>query len=207
MRNKQSEKTEITKERILAAAEKEFSEKGYFGARVDAIAALSGVNKRMIYEHFVNKEVLYEITLLAVYERLAECERAFIIDDLDPVLAIKNIIYVYFRFLEENPSFVRMLMWENLNHAKALGNEKSRALKEPAFTYIKKQIRRGKEQGIFRQDIDEYQIVVSMMNFGFSYFSNMHTLSVILDRDMSAHEQILRRADFVSNMMIKYLVV
>lgn len=205
MRERQSKKTEITKEKILAAAEKEFSDKGFFGARIDSIAELSGVNKRMIYEHFTNKELLYETTLLAVYARLAECERTFIIDGLSPADAIKNLIHVYFSFLEENPTFVRMLMWENLNNAKALSDEKSRTLKDPAIKYIKEQIRKGKSEGIFKPDADEYQIVVSVMNFGFSYFSNIHTLSVILGQKMSDSEEIRRRADFVSDMIIGHL--
>ena len=58
---KQSEKSELTRERILAAAEEEFSEKGFYGARIDSIAAASGMNKRMIYAHFDSKEKLYTL--------------------------------------------------------------------------------------------------------------------------------------------------
>ena len=42
MRQKQP-KSEITKEKILAAAESEFSDKGFFGARIDEIAAVAGI--------------------------------------------------------------------------------------------------------------------------------------------------------------------
>ena len=57
----QIEKSELTKNKILAAAECEFSEKGIWGARIDAIAASAGVNKRMIYEHYESKEGLYKV--------------------------------------------------------------------------------------------------------------------------------------------------
>ena len=60
---------------------------------------------------------------------------------------------------------------------------------------------------VFREDIDEYQIIVSLMNFGFSYFSNIHTLSAILGRDMTDSTEILKRAEFVSNMILEYLVI
>ena len=59
----QIEKSELTKNKILAAAEGEFSEKGIWGARIDAIAESAGVNKRMIYEHYGNKENLYKTVL------------------------------------------------------------------------------------------------------------------------------------------------
>ncbi len=201
-----TKKSEITKSKILAAAENEFSNKGYFGARIDEIAKSAGVNKRMIYEHFGNKDELYQKVLISVYEKLALEERAFFVDRLDPKLAIKNIVYVYFKFLEETPSFVRMLMWENLNSAQCLSKNEVRQLKEPTINYIKEQIKRGKEQGIFKEDADEYQIIVSLMNFGFSYFSNIHTLSAIFNKDMSSGAEVMKRADFISNMILEYLI-
>ncbi len=199
-------KSEVTKAKILAAAESEFSEKGFFGARVDEIASIAGVNKRMIYEHFDSKEGLYRQVLLSVYEKLAESERGFFVDNLEPSLAIKNIVYVCFRFLEQTPSFVRMLMWENLYSAKNLSADAVRSLKELTIDYIKEQINRGKACGAFKKDVDEYQVIVSIMNFGFSYFSNIHTLSSIFNRNMNDPAEVLKRADFVSNMILEYLL-
>ena len=59
--------------------------------------------------------------------------------------------------------------------------------------------------GIFATDIDEEQMVISLLNFEFSYFSNMHTLSGILKTDLSDAVEISKRAAFVSDMFIKYL--
>jgi AcrR family transcriptional regulator len=50
---------EGTQARILDAAFEEFCEKGLAGARVDAIADRAGVNKRMLYHYFGNKEELF----------------------------------------------------------------------------------------------------------------------------------------------------
>src|SRR5215468_9923266 len=61
-----------TQERILAAALREFSEKGFAGARVDRIARRARVNKRMLYHYFGNKESLFrEILARKVRERAA----------------------------------------------------------------------------------------------------------------------------------------
>jgi len=49
-----------SKIRILKAAEGEFATKGFDGARVDAIAALAGVNKALIYYYFKSKSGLLE---------------------------------------------------------------------------------------------------------------------------------------------------
>ena len=205
MAEKQYRKSEITRERLLAVAEKEFAEWGFFGARVDEIARAADINKRMLYAHFGSKEGLYSEVLLSVYERLAECEKQFIIEGLDPLASIRNIVFVSFKFLSDNPNFVRLLLWENLNRAGAVPRAELEKLKAPTLDYMNRQIKRGKLMGLFRADADEYQTVLSLMNLCFSYFSNIHTMSAILSRDMASESDIHARAEYISDMLIKYL--
>ena len=203
--NRDNCKDAPTRDRILIAAEREFSEKGFFGARVDEIAHIANINKRMIYAHFGSKEGLYSSVLLEVYRRLAECERRFITDEEDPEESIKNIVMISFDFLVENPSFVRMLMWENLNNGASVPSEDIVHLKNPGVEYMRAQIRRGKEIGVFRPDANEDQTILSLMSFCFSYFSNIHTMSVIFGRDLTDADEVDARAEYVADMILKYL--
>lgn len=205
MAEKRSKKSELTREKLLEVAEEQFAERGFFGARVDEIAEAANINKRMLYAHFGSKEGLYQAVLLKTYERLAECERQFIVIGLDPVISIRNIIFVSFKFLSENPNFVRMLLWENLNNGKAVPREALVKLKEPTIDYMRRQIRRGKVMGLFREDADEYHTVLSLMNHCFAYFSNIHTMSAILGRDMASESEVKARAEYVADTIIKYL--
>lgn len=207
MKLKQCEKSELTREKILDAAVDEFAEKGFWGARVDAIAESSGINKRMIYAHFESKEKLYSKVLLIAYEWVAECERRFMVEESDPVTSIRNIIAKEFDFLSENSKFVRLLMWENLNRALYIPRDELIKLKTPTFEFIRRQVRRGKEAGIFSHEVDEHQMVLSLMTFGFAYFSNAHTLSALLGSDLTTKENVQKRSDFISDMIIKYLCV
>ncbi len=52
-----------TRERIMAAAQKEFAASGFAGARTDAIARRAHVNERMIFYCFESKEGLYRAVL------------------------------------------------------------------------------------------------------------------------------------------------
>ena len=52
-----------TRERIMAAAQKEFAANGFAGARTDAIARRAHVNERMIFYCFESKEGLYRAVL------------------------------------------------------------------------------------------------------------------------------------------------
>ena len=54
---------DATRARILAAAEDLFAAAGFAGTRIDAVAARSGANKRMIYHYFGGKEALFEAVL------------------------------------------------------------------------------------------------------------------------------------------------
>ena len=91
-------KSEVTREKLIKVAEDIFAEKGFSGARVDEIAKISGVNKRMIYAHFTNKENLYKEVLNRVYGRMVEMENNQDMDlPADEVL--RKIISGYFEYL------------------------------------------------------------------------------------------------------------
>ena len=80
--------SERSRQDILQAAERQFAEKGFYGARVDEIAAAAAINKRMIYEYFGSKELLYKQVLFQVYRRLETAERNLIEHQLSGITLI-----------------------------------------------------------------------------------------------------------------------
>lgn len=60
MDKQNSKPTKSTEQLILEAAEKEFSVKGFDGARTSAIAAEAGVTHAMLHYYFRSKEKLFE---------------------------------------------------------------------------------------------------------------------------------------------------
>ncbi|NLA83936.1 MAG: TetR/AcrR family transcriptional regulator, partial [Clostridiales bacterium] len=164
-----------TKREILFAAEQEFAEKGFYGARVDQIAKLANINKRMIYEYFGNKEELYKTVLVHVYGRLGERETKLLDQEIDPVDAVKKLIRLHFDFLRDNPTYVSLLLWENLNQGHSFERKGIKEIRDPALQQIRKVIRRGKAEGAFRKEADEDQFLLSLLTFSFPYFSNRFT--------------------------------
>ncbi len=57
-----------TRERLLDSAEREFTQRGYSGARVDRIARAAHLNKQLLYYYFGGKRDTY----IAVLTRMAE---------------------------------------------------------------------------------------------------------------------------------------
>lgn len=74
-------RSDQTRQRILQAAIREFSDHGLAGARTGAIADAAQVNKALLYYYFRDKEALYTAALGAVAAKVAESALAVL--DLD----------------------------------------------------------------------------------------------------------------------------
>ena len=61
-----TDRSDQTRARILAAAIREFSYDGMAGARTERIAEAAGVNKALLYYYFTSKQALYDAALESV---------------------------------------------------------------------------------------------------------------------------------------------
>jgi AcrR family transcriptional regulator len=68
--------SEITRERLLKAAERLFAERGYEATSVRAIVAKARVNQAAVNYHFAGKEGLYREVLRAAFRALTENQLA-----------------------------------------------------------------------------------------------------------------------------------
>jgi TetR/AcrR family transcriptional regulator len=99
---------ERSRERILAAALEEFSERGFAGARVDAIARRAGLNKQLISHHFGGKQALYD----AVMRARRSGAGGEMIDRPGP---LPDALGWIFDRARHDPSWMRVLLWEALD--------------------------------------------------------------------------------------------
>ena len=197
---------EQTKERILAAAIEEFSSQGLGGARIDAIAARAGANKRMIYHYFGNKDQLFVHVLEAVYTHIRSHERELSLDDLDPDAAMRELVRYTFVYFVENPHFIRLLNNENLYEAAHLKMLPAiRDMHMPLTEQIKTILDRGAAAGVFRRGVDPVQLYISIAGVGYFYLSNVHTLSTIFGRPLGSPEAIAERRRHVIDVVMGYL--
>ena len=203
---KYMKKSDITKQKILQAAEQAFAEKGLYGARVDEISELAGVNKRMIYAYFGNKEELYVAVLDMVYGRIAEHEQMVLTRDADCVELMKKSIESGFVYLYNNQTFVKIVLWENMNEARYLKESVGKQVKTASFDLLRSIIRKGIEQGVFRDDLDVDELILSTQMLSYSYFSNIHTMAYIMDKDFFREEEIKKRCAHITDMILGYIM-
>ena len=175
------------REAILAAARQEFSTKGAAGARVNEIAARSGVNKQLIYYYFGNKEGLYAAALEAVYGEIRELEQGLLLEEESPDEAMRALVAFSFDYLAAHPEFIGMLKHENASGAQHIQqSETLQGMNSPLIALIRKTLKRGVDAGVFRKGIDPLNLYISIAGMSYFFFSNRSTLSSIFGRDLAA---------------------
>lgn len=203
---KRQRNSEKTKADILEAGRVEFCERGFEGARVDAIAERAGANKRLIYHYFGNKEDLYRAVLLDAYQVIRQGERALSLDQYAPADAMDRLVRFTFRHFLANPWFPRLLGTENIENARFLKTLPDiKALHSPLVGQIAAIIERGNIAGVFRRDVDPVQLYISIAALGFFYVSNTATLSVIFERDLTSIGMVQEREAHAVQMVLDYL--
>jgi TetR/AcrR family transcriptional regulator len=141
-----------TSEKIISAACREFSRKGFAGARTDAIARSAGVNERMIFYCFESKEGIYREVLkrkLKEIMRLVESD-----PDDDFAAGLVN----GFEMCAGDVDFLRMAQWEALEGGKqrSVASEERQILLRTAAA----KLRRLKLSGALPPDADEHMLLL-----------------------------------------------
>lgn len=198
---------EATREAILAAATHEFAQHGLAGARVDRIAERAGINKRMLYYYFGQKDGLFLAVLEGAYQRIREEEHQLSLDRVEPTEAIRRLIAFTWNYYIAHPEFLTLLNTENLHRARHLKkSSKVRTLHSPFVATIAEVLERGRKAGTFRAGVDPVQLYVSIAGLSYFYLSNSFTLSTIFDRDLMTPKARVERLSHMTDLVLGYLV-
>ena len=178
--NAKSRSSRSVRERLLRAATKLFARSGFAGTTVDEVVEAAGVNKRMVYHYFGNKERLYQAVLAEAYSGLEtiEIHTAEKSHDLDALTG--EIVRRYFGFLRDHPEFVRLILWENLNDGRGLQGANFRLSKDPMLAALDRYLQEGVAAGRIRSDMDARHLLISIIGLCLVYSSNRYTLSQAL---------------------------
>jgi TetR/AcrR family transcriptional regulator len=197
---------EVSKGRILAAAAEAFARDGYGGARINDIARRAATNKRMLYHYFGGKEGLFTAVLESAYAAFRAAERELSIDKLAPEHGLRRLIEFTFDYCAKNPRFIALLNNENLYRGRHVQRSAQvRALYSPLIGSIRMLLARGRASGAFRNGVDPLRLYISIASLSYFYFSNVHTLSAVLDRDFSAPGERHAQRRHVVDLVLKSL--
>lgn len=115
--------SEMTRERILKAAERLFADRGYEETSVRAIVAKARVNQAAINYHFKGKDGLYLELLKTAFEKLTE-QAGFDpakLKSLSREEALRSFVHQQLRpllFRDELSPYIRIFAWEAAHPSK-----------------------------------------------------------------------------------------
>ena len=177
-----------SRERILAAALKEFAAKGFAGARVDDIARRAAINKRMLYHYFGNKEHLFrEVMRLKIAERQAWAEAL----SGDPAESLA----FWFEAACKDTDWVRLLEWEALDNtnSKVIDEKKRRA----ATAHGLKRVRQRQARGQISAEFDPRHVMLAMRSLTMFPAAFPQLTRLIMGRSVSDSRFQKERAEFL----------
>ncbi|MEO7391198.1 MAG: TetR/AcrR family transcriptional regulator [Ramlibacter sp.] len=192
---------------ILAAARDEFAEYGLGGARMDRIAERAGLNKRLIYYYFEDKEKLFRAVLENAYLHIREEERKLNLLEVPPTEALRRLVEFTWRYYLDHPEFLTLLNSANLHRARHLeGSERVREMNSPLIATLGEVLERGRREGTFRGGVDPVQLYVSIAGLSYFYLSNNHTLSAIFGRDLLSAKARNERLAHMCDVILGYVL-
>lgn len=208
---------DVAREAIMNAAERVFAEKGFGGARVDAIAEEAGYNKALIFHYFGDKDGLYQVLI----ERMmtinsAELTRIFapflndeaaITDPAQVSDAIAATVRWTFDFYREHPYLLRMLAWEaasNWSTFSYCAKRRAATSTTPPWKLLQRAwIRRAQEAGIIRADLDPVMLVVTIIGVTMNHLLSLRRYEgIFTDVDFSAPETLLAAREQIVGLVL-----
>jgi AcrR family transcriptional regulator len=191
---------------ILAGATQEFAERGFEGARLDAIAERTSTTRAMIYYYFGDREALYLTVLETAYRGIREAEQHLDLAHMAPDDAMRRLIEFVFDYYQKHPEFVALVVAEN--QAGGAHIRKAHAmttLNLPIIDTLRDVLARGARDGVFRDAIDALDVHLAISALGFFQVANRHTFGTIFRRDLGEPRQVRRHRALVVEIVMAYL--
>lgn len=197
---------DASRQRILAAATEVFSEQGLDGARVDEIADRSGINKRMLYHYFGNKDELFGAVLEELYETICRGSATLDLDAGSPPEAIHRLVDFALNFYLDNPHAMTLLNNENLHKARHLKTSgRVRAIHVPFENMISSLLDRGVASGDFQSGLNAARLYITIVGLTYYYLSNGHTLSLVYDRNLYDRKELRAWREHMHDVIIRFV--
>ena len=197
---------EGTRRNIVEVATREFAQKGYGGARVDAIAERTRTSKRMIYYYFGGKEGLYLAVLEEAYGSIRRTEETLDMERLPPEEALRTLVTFTFDYHNAHPEFMRLVMNENIMEGVHMARSRTIGrLNAGVIDALQDLLVRGRKAGVFRPDLDPLEVHMTISALCVFNVANRATFSTIFKRDMASPRALARRRAEVADIVWRHV--
>lgn len=195
-----------TRAELLDVATEVFADSGYSGARIDEIARRTRTTKRMIYYYFGGKEQLYLAVLEKAYRGIREKEQTLRVEDADPADSLRRLAELTYDHHLENTEFIRLVAIENIHRGRFIRQiESLRDLGKPALGLLEDILARGREEGLFRDDVDAVDVHLLISSYCVFQVANRYTFGHLFDLDFEADQTRDRLRSVIGDVVVAWL--
>lgn len=108
---KREEKNALSRRRILTAAIREFSERGYDTASLNTVCAENNISKGIIYHYFKDKDELYLLCVADCFDKLTAYLGTFTINEMEsPEAQLRRYFDARLHFFAENQDYLGVFL-------------------------------------------------------------------------------------------------
>jgi TetR/AcrR family fatty acid metabolism transcriptional regulator len=159
-----AQEKEVKRQKIMQAAIKVFSRKGYSPAALDEVAKGAGIAKGTLYLYFQDKEDLFFSTIMHVIDNLSLFLQEKVDEKNSPIKILEDLAFYQLQYFSQNRDFFgifQTILNDNLlvNHKKLFNMLLKK--KSDLIDYESKIVEKGKAEGLIRGDIETLDIVNS----------------------------------------------
>jgi TetR/AcrR family transcriptional regulator len=184
-------KNPATIQRIVAAAERIFAERGLAGARTDEIAKAARVNKALLYYYFGSKANLHRFVLESLFSQLLVAVELAPAAGSLPRQQLLAYVNGYFDFVSSHPNYPRLVQREVMNSGKHLAWIVEHYFR-PLHHRLSRAIETGIAAGEFRR-VDAHHTVLTIIAMTVFYFAAAPVLSQIWGRNALRPQAVAAR--------------
>jgi TetR/AcrR family transcriptional regulator len=192
------------RDRLLAAALREFGEKGFAGARVEKITRDANANKQLVYHYFGNKEALFKSVLELAYKEYTGDALRLSIERSDAKTALRLFVDTMFRPSSSTVYFNQILQDENrfgARHVKPLRSVKQTYVE--VIKLVQSILAKGVEEGVFRRGIDPREFYISLVGLFNLRTVNAKTLGAALGVPLDTKAGMARSRAEAFNLILR----
>ncbi|MCY1073955.1 TetR/AcrR family transcriptional regulator [Archangium lansingense] len=191
---------------ILAAATREFADRGYAGATTAGIARLAGVTQPLVHHHFGSKQGLWKAVTEALIQEFHEAmSRAKgEVEGADRVTRLAHLLRASVLFNGSHPEFSRIIRNESSAGGEAF--EALFAMLRPGpLSFFQRELSAAVEDGTV-QSIDSRHAYFAIIGATNQPFAEPETARRIWGLDVKDERFISQYADLVVSMVLRGLL-
>lgn len=191
-------RADLTRERILEAAEVVFARRGLNGTRVREIAEAAGVNVATLYIYFPSKQELYEAVLERGVRPLIDLMTEFAAGERG-ARDTEHLFARVMRHLGTRPYFSRLVYLEAISEGSYLPELVDRWLR-PVLEYALGEARRGTTSPPWEESLSPL-VVTSFVHLTLGHFAIAPLFREFFASDPLSDEWIAQQTRFVATLI------